>query len=606
MNQYEAKERMTKLAHRLKLWSREYYRTDLPSVSDDVYNAAFAELQQLETQYPDFIDPESPTQRVGETPTSGLPVGKHHFPMLSICTHKSRTSGVGEDFHQTVAKILGKDAQSLEMEYCAEPKYDGLAVELVYFQNKLVQVLTRGDGVLGESILHNAVHVQNVVKEFQVPYEPPVVTDDDSESHVEFVRGEIFFPRWAFAQYKEEVSQEGGKEPSNERNSAAGLMRRIETSKHVSKLKFYPYEFRSTAKVLPIDGQYETLEFLEKLGFSIPWAYIQKVTWEQLDDYYRRMSFSRETLEMPIDGVVYKVNSLALQERLGWNHREPRWAVAHKFEPATGLAMIMTLEITVGRFGDLTPVAIFKDPAIVEGVEIECVNLHNFAKVLEKKAFPGNIATVERAGDTIPHIQKCEDNNPPPFTPPTHCPSCGTVLIHSPDYVSMKCPNTSMCPEQNIARLCHFVSRRALNAKGFGEKVIRDLYKYHGYGEPMLWSNLVEITESELQQALPETYTEVQIHKLWGSLQKAIKELTFGRLLYALSIENLGEASAKSLAAFGPSIMSMSVEQLLGLRVIGETTAKAVYEFFVNPINFVDTINLLDTIKILNKPYPTF
>lgn len=245
MNEYEAKELMFQLTQNLKKWSRAYYTEDRPTVSDDVYNAAFEQLQLLESQYPQWVDPSSPTQRVGDALKSGLPKGRHPTPMVSINTHRLKVAGAGEYFHNTVTKQLGMTTGTSDLEYCLEPKYDGLAIELVYYQNQLVQALTRGDGIIGESVYHNVRLVQNVPHRFAMPMDPPPIAEVDSSLHFTYVRGEIFFPRWSFKQYKEEMDQKGVTVPSNERNSAAGLIRRIDTSDLTSRLKFYPYEIQT-------------------------------------------------------------------------------------------------------------------------------------------------------------------------------------------------------------------------------------------------------------------------------------------------------------------------------------------------------------------------
>ncbi len=560
----------------LRQWANEYYCLDNPSNPDAIYDALYREVQAFEEMYPELVDPTSPTQRISGYAKDGFKTIKHTVPMLSIRTETDYSSQGAIEFDKRVKRDLDLASDS-NLEYIAELKYDGLAVSLRYEGGILVSAVTRGDGQSGEDVTDNVKTIKQIPLRLLGSSWPDVIE----------VRGEVYMPKSAFQALNEAQALEGKKLYVNPRNAAAGALRQLdpkETAKR--KLKFFAYglgEHARLSKMNPI-GWIQTQSWLldRFTSWGFPVCPMRCVTADpqELIAFHERVAKERETLDYDIDGVVYKVDLLLLQNTLGFSGKEPRWAVAHKYPAEEAFTKIVAIDVQVGRTGKITPVARL-EPVFVGGTTNSNVTLHNVSEIARKDVRAGDTVIVRRAGDVIPEIVSSILSKRPsdsvPFTMPAHCPSCDSEIVKEPEGVEYRCYNTYTCPAQRIASIEHFVQRSAMDIDGFGEKLVEALVSKGDIETP---ADIYKLSGATLLRL--EGYGEKSANKLLAAIE-ASKKTTLARFIYALGIRHVGEGTAKRLVkryADIHAIMSTTVEELTSIDDIGDTTAWSIRHYF--------------------------
>ena len=579
----KTKERMRALEKDLERWNYEYYVLDAPSVPDSEYDKAFRELSDLENKYPQLKSPASPTERVGGAARSDLAKVQHAVPMLSIHTETDFEAEGARAFDDRVRKGLGLSESDPEVEYDVELKFDGLAMNLRYEKGVLVSAATRGDGLVGEDVTANVKTIRTV------PLQLPAGVPDVLE-----VRGEVIMHKADFERLNDEQKMEGHKPFVNPRNAAAGCLRQLDpkvTAKR--KLSFYAYGLGEVSAPLALTHS-GTLDCLQKWGFPVASQRRVVKGWKALAEFHDWVKTIRQTLPFEIDGVVYKVNSLAEQNELGFISREPRWACAHKYPPEEALTVVEDIDVQVGRTGKLTPVARLK-PVFVGGVTVSNATLHNEDFIAELGLKIGDTVVVRRAGDVIPEVVRVlperRTGAEKDFVMPDHCPVCGSETFRDEEEKDTRCTGGLFCPAQRRESLVHFASRLALNIDGLGEKVIDQLLEAGLIQTP---ADLYRITEEKLLTL--ERFGKKSATNLVEAIEKS-KETTLARFIYALGIRHVGESTARDLAQHFRSLealMSADADALLKVNDVGEVIAQSIIHFFEEPHNRHVIENLLD------------
>ena len=579
----KTKERMRALEKDLERWNYEYYVLDAPSVPDSEYDKAFRELSDLETKYPQLKSAASPTERVGGAARSDLAKVQHAVPMLSIHTETDFEAEGARAFDDRVRKGLGLSESDPEVEYDVELKFDGLAMNLRYEKGVLVSAATRGDGLVGEDVTANVKTIRTV------PLQLPAGVPDVLE-----VRGEVIMHKADFERLNDEQKMEGHKPFVNPRNAAAGCLRQLDpkvTAKR--KLSFYAYGLGEVSAPLALTHS-GTLDCLQKWGFPVASQRRVVKGWKALAEFHDWVKSIRQTLPFEIDGVVYKVNSLAEQNELGFISREPRWACAHKYPPEEALTVVEDIDVQVGRTGKLTPVARLK-PVFVGGVTVSNATLHNEDFIAELGLKIGDTVVVRRAGDVIPEVVRVlperRKGTEKDFVMPDHCPVCGSETFRDEEEKDTRCTGGLFCPAQRRESLVHFASRLALNIDGLGEKVIDQLLEAGLIQTP---ADLYRITEEKLLTL--ERFGKKSAANLVEAIEKS-KETTLARFIYALGIRHVGESTARDLAQHFRSLnalMSADADALLKVNDVGEVIAQSIIHFFEEPHNRHVIENLVD------------
>jgi DNA ligase (NAD+) len=560
-----------------------YYVLDAPSIPDAEYDRLFKALQDIEAQHPELITPDSPTQRVGGRPLDQFVSVRHAVPMLSIKTETDTEASGAENFDGRARRELGLDESAPAVEYVAEPKFDGLAMSLRYEHGVLVQAATRGDGEMGEDV------TQNIRTIGQIPLRLPGTVPPVLE-----VRGEVYMRRDDFERLNEKQRARGLKTFVNTRNAAAGAVRQLDPTIAAQRpLSFFAY---GLGEVTPVEAggpefgsHFEMLQTLKSWGFPISELVQIARGATELVAYYQFIGAQRDGLGFDIDGVVYKVNSLALQRRMGFVTREPRWAVAHKFPAQEQLTTVLGIDVQVGRTGKLTPVAKLA-PVFVGGVTVTNATLHNEDEARRKDVRIGDTVIVRRAGDVIPEVVGVV--LPPEgtdhaergalFTMPRSCPVCGSEAVREEGEVDYRCTGGLFCSAQRKQAILHFAQRRAVEVEGLGDKLVDQL------------------VDCNVIRTLPDLYrlgltslagldrmADKSAQNIVEALEKS-KQTTLPRFLFGLGIRHVGEATAKALARyFGnlEGIMDAPEEQLLLVNDVGPTVAKSLRTFFDQPHN---------------------
>ncbi|MDQ9171518.1 NAD-dependent DNA ligase LigA [Oxalobacteraceae bacterium R-40] len=560
------------LKNELHRHNHAYYVLDNPSIPDAEYDRLFRELQELEQTHPGLITPDSPTQRVGGAPLSQFKQVRHSVPMLSINNGFSDEDIVG--FNRRVCEGL---AALSPVEYAAELKFDGLAINLRYENGILVQAATRGDGAAGEDVTANIRTVRAIPLRLRSD-NPPAVLD---------VRGEVLMFKADFERLNQRQREAGQKEFANPRNAAAGSLRQLDpriTSQR--SLRFYAYGIGSLEGAQMPESHSALLDWYVECGIPVC---AERATVEGVDGllgFYRDIEVRRTALPYEIDGVVYKVNRFEQQKKLGFVSRAPRFALAHKFPAQEALTVVQGIEVQVGRTGALTPVARLK-PVFVSGVTVTNATLHNEDEVQRKDIQIGDTVIVRRAGDVIPEVVAFVPELRPadarPFVMPAVCPICNSPIIRLEDEAVARCSGGWVkCAAQRKGGLLHFVSRRAMDIEGLGDQLIEqlverriittaaDLYK-------LGFSSLVEL----------DRMAEKSAGNILAALEKS-KKTTLARFIYALGIRHVGESTAKELARhFGnlDALLAASEEQLLQVADIGPVVARSIRMFIDDPLN---------------------
>ncbi|CAK0751110.1 DNA ligase [Gammaproteobacteria bacterium] len=555
-----------------------YYVLDHPEISDAEYDRLMEELHALERQYPELITKDSPTQRVGAVLLAAPGQIQHVPPMLSL----DKASGEEElcDFDRSVRKELGIVQR---LEYAAEPKLDGLAVSLRYENGTLIHSATRGDGHVGEDITHNARAITAIPLRLRGNNWPMVLE----------VRGEVYMPRAGFEAFNRRAREHGERIFVNPRNAAAGSLRQLDprsTDRPPLTMACYGVG-RVEGMQLPMRHDV-VMALLFEWGLRISPNLTIVSGVEGCLAYYREMLGRRADLGYDIDGVVFKVNDLALQQRLGSVSRAPRWAVAYKFPAPEEMTIVEKIEIQVGRTGALTPVARLR-PVFLDGVTVSNATLHNEDELRRKDVRMGDTVIVRRAGDVIPEIVTViQERRPPetvPFVFPTHCPICGALVSCVEGEAIVRCSGGLFCPAQRIAVLRHFASRRALDIVGLGDKLIEQLVEKE---MARTVADLYHLTTAQLTDL--ERMGEKSARNLVEALTRS-KATTLPRFLYALGIREVGETTAQALARhFGDlaAIMAADLETLQRVPDVGPVVAREVVTFFQQAHNR-EVVNLL-------------
>ena len=563
----KAREAVEKLRSAIRYHNYRYYVLDDPLISDSGYDRLMEKLTALEEEYPDLVTRDSPTQQVGGEPRDELVSVEHPYPMLSLKSVYQPDDL--RNFDRTCREELGRE----KVAYAAEPKYDGLAVELIYEDGVLAVGSTRGDGQTGEEITANIKTISEVPLKLLSPEEAPA-----PDRLV--VRGEIYMRVDEFKDFNQQRAQDGQDPFANPRNAAAGSLRQLDprvTARRPLHIFFYGVP---NGEELGFSEQVEVLNRLPAWGLRVNQEHSRHCQGlEQLLSYYQEMEDLREKLNYEIDGVVFKVNHLEDQSKLGVRTRDPRWALAYKFPPKRATTELKGIEVQVGRTGQLTPVAVLK-PVQIGGVEVSRASLHNQSEIEQKDIRVGDRVLVERAGDVIPHVVKAiqdqRDGSEKPFSLPEHCPVCGAETVMSGDKKQTHCTNLN-CPAQLRGRITHFASREAMDIEEVGEKRT-DQFIRAGLVERV--SDLYRLTREDLLSL--ERFGEKSTENLLHSIEESRKQ-TLARFLYALGIPLVGEHISRVLAGRYRTLddlMSADEEELLGIKEIGPRVARSLATFF--------------------------
>lgn len=567
---------------------RLYYELDAPEIPDAEYDRLFRELQALEAEYPALRTADSPTQRVGGKPLDSFAPVRHAVPMLSIRTETDTEASGALNFDARVRRELGLTEDAPPVEYVAELKFDGLAINLRYENGVLVLAATRGDGETGEDVTQNV----RTIRDVPLVLTPPPATGQPSSfdapglPEVLEVRGEVYMRRDDFDAFNARAIEAGEKTLVNPRNGAAGSIRQLDPSIAAKRpLSFYAYGVGEVRGWTLPETHAGVLDALAAFGLPVCEHRAVCSGGEALAAFHARIAEARPTLPFDIDGVVYKVNSLALQQRMGFVTREPRWAVAHKYPAQEALTTVQDIEVQVGRTGKLTPVARLA-PVFVGGVTVTNATLHNESEIRRKDVHVGDTVIVRRAGDVIPEVVSVLSDRRPAdaraFSMPSHCPVCGSDVVREEGEVDHRCTGGLYCPAQRKQALLHFAQRRAMDIEGLGEKLVDQLVDS---GLVKTLPDLYALTVEELSSL--DRMARKSAENLLASREKS-KRTTLGRFLFALGIRHVGEATAKDLARhFGSMdrIMDASVEELAQVPDIGPVVAASIHTFFAQPHN---------------------
>ena len=554
--------------------AHRYYVEDAPTIPDAEYDRMFQELQAIEAQHPELVAPDSPTQRVGGRALEQFASVRHAVPMLSIRTETDTDASGARNFDTRVRRELRLDESAPAVEYVAEPKFDGLAMNLRYENGVLVQASTRGDGEVGEDV------TQNIRTIGQIPLRLPVGVPEILE-----VRGEVYMRRDDFETLNQNQRERGQKTFVNPRNAAAGAVRQLDPAIAAQRpLSFFAYglgEVTPEQAGGPAFGtHYELLQALNIWGFPVSALVGIAQGATELVANYESIARQRDALPFDIDGVVYKVNSLALQRRMGFVTREPRWAVAHKFPAQEQFTTVLDIDVQVGRTGKLTPVAKLA-PVFVGGVTVTNATLHNEDEARRKDVRVGDTVIVRRAGDVIPEVVSVLLDKRQPgateFTMPRQCPVCGSAAVREEGEVDYRCTGGLFCSAQRKQAILHFAQRRAVEVEGLGEKLVDQLVD----GKVIrILPDLYRLGLTSL--ASLDRMADKSAQNILQALEKS-KQTTLPRFLFGLGIRHVGEATAKELARhFGSldAVMNASLEQLLQVNDIGPIVAQSLRTFF--------------------------
>ncbi len=551
-----------------------YYVLDAPTVPDAEYDRLFRELQAIEVAHPELRTPDSPTQRVGGKPLPGFSPVSHRVPMLSIRTETDTEATGAIAFDARVRRELGLDATAAT-EYAAELKFDGLAINLRYEAGILVQAATRGDGETGEDVTQNVRTVRCIPLRLRGAF--PAVLE---------VRGEIYMARPDFERYNARQRERDLPTLVNPRNGAAGSIRQLDPAIAARRpLSFFAYGLGETVGWELPATHGGVLDAVASFGLPVCEHRAVVSDAEGLIAFHERIRALRDSLPFDIDGVVYKVNSLVLQQQLGFVTREPRWAVAHKYPAEEMLTTVEAIEVQVGRTGAITPVARLA-PVFVGGVTVTNATLHNEAEVRRKDVRIGDTVIVRRAGDVIPEIVGVvlEKRRPAStdFLLPSVCPVCGSTIERPEDEAIARCTGGLFCPAQRKQALLHFASRRAMDIEGLGEKLVDQLVDAAIVKTPADLYKLGLLALANLERK-----AEKSAANLLAAIEKS-RVTTLARFIFALGIRNVGEATAKDLARhFGSidALMTANLDQLQQVPDVGPVVAASIVRFFAEAHN---------------------
>ncbi len=558
-----AAKRAAELRREINTHNHRYYVLDDSVISDSEYDRLLQELRALESQHPELMTPDSPTQRVGGAPAEGFTQVQHSAPMLSLANAFNR-----EDLENWLrrTKALVDDS---EFDLVCELKIDGLAVNLTYENGVFIQGATRGDGAVGEDVTQNLRTIKTI----------PLSLLQGAPARLE-VRGEVYLPIPEFRRLNEERAESGQPLYANPRNTGAGSVRQLDPKITAARnMEIWVYSLSGSGATVPVDGHWEVLEWLKSLGFRVNPHNLVCRTIEKVIDFYDHWVSARHDLPYEADGVVVKVSSLALQDALGVVGREPRWAIAYKFPAEQAVTRLLKIGINVGRTGSLNPYAVL-EPVVVSGATVRNASLHNEEDIHRKDIRVGDLVTIERAGDVIPHvIGPVLDQRPKgtrKFKMPVKCPVCGTTIVKPEDEAMHRCPNTS-CPAQFFELLKHFVSKGATDIDGLGERWCQILIDQ---GLVTDLAGLYTLQKDELLQL--DRMGDKLATRIMANIE-ASKQKPLPRLLFALGIIHVGSEVAELLTQAYNSIDEIAgatVEELAEIPGIGPKIAASIASYF--------------------------
>lgn len=571
--------KMRTLIAQVRKHNNAYYVMDEPTISDNEYDQLRLSLIELEERYPELTQPDSPTASVGDNPLPSFSQVQHDIAMLSLGNIFNY-----QDLQEFMRRVNDRlsDADR-NPEYEIEMKLDGLAVSLKYHNGQFVRGVTRGDGQMGEDITQNVKTINNI----------PLVIEAAQDIDVLEVRGEVLMPKAGFKRLNRLAEENGDKTFANPRNAAAGSLRQLDPAVAASRpLAFYAY---SVNQGLPeaITLQSAALTWLKQLGFTVS-DFERVKTAQQVQDYYESMIQKRADLAFEIDGMVIKVDDLTLQSQLGALSREPRWATAYKFPAETVMTTLNSIEWQVGRTGQLTPVGKL-EPVQVGGVTVSNVTLHNFGEIQRLDVRAGDTVSVHRAGDVIPKVTRVWHDLRPEGTSavtlPTHCPVCDSPVVLPEGEALARCTGELFCPAQQQEALIHFVSRKAMDIDGLGERWLISFFE-HGIVKTV--ADIYHLNEHADELVTLEKLGEKSVSNMLRAIEES-KKTTLARFIYALGIRGVGETTAQNLAQyFGdlPELMGASIDALEAVPDVGHITAELIYNFFRAEHN-IEVINAL-------------
>ncbi len=602
MNRKDAAEEHARLALEIAAHDLAYHQHDAPSISDGDYDALKQRLLKIESQYPTLAK-GSPSQKVGATASGKFAKVKHAVPMLSLDNAFSDEDVIS--FISQMKNFLGFGAD-VELPITAEPKIDGLSMSLRYEKRKLVQAATRGDGEEGENVTANILTIKNIPH--QLPPSAPELIE---------VRGEVYMSNADFAVLNKKLILDGEKPLANPRNGAAGSLRQQDVSITASRpLKFFAYAW-GEAPELPADTQWGVVQAFKSWGLRVNPLMVLCQTAAELVAHYHAVEAQRAILDYDIDGVVYKLNDLTLQQRLGFRTRSPRWAIAHKFSAVQATTVLEAIDIQVGRTGALTPVARLK-PVTIGGVIVSNATLHNEDEIARKDVRIGDTVTLQRAGDVIPQIVGVAKRGSKtlPYEFPKTCPACGSHAVREDrgggktDAVR-RCTGGLICPAQRVERLKHFTSRNAFDIEGMGDKIVEEFYADGLIAAPQdIFTMQLRDGRASKKLAQREGWGESSAANLFAAIE-ARRKIALDRFIFALGIRHIGETTARLLARHygtaehfseqmqlvGSSDDNDARQELQGIDGVGGIVAEALTEFFKESHNLDIYNGLLQEVR---------
>jgi DNA ligase (NAD+) len=567
MKPSEAKERIEKLRKEINEYNLKYYVLNQPVISDFEYDILINELDTLEKKFPEFFVQDSPTQRVGSDITKEFEQAEHKYPMLSL----GNTYNEDElrDFDNRIRKSTPDN-----FEYVCELKYDGASISIIYRNGLFTKAITRGDGTTGDDVTSNVRTIRSI----------PLRVSGKLMPDEFIIRGEIIIPRTEFERMNEERVKNGDQLFANPRNAAAGTLKlldpKIVSSRPLDCLVYY-----LLSSSLPCDNHFDNMKLASEWGFKVPDSLKKCKNIDEVLNYIDLWEAERVSLPYDIDGVVIKVNSIALQEELGYTAKSPRWAIAYKYKAERASARLLSVVFQVGRTGTVTPVANL-EPVLLAGTTVKRATLHNADQIAMLDLHANDQVFVEKGGEIIPKIIGVDKSLRKPGSEKicfiTHCPECGAHLVKKENEANHYCPDYQHCPPQIKGRIEHYISRKAMNIEGLGEETIDLLYKNN------LIRDVADLYELTSEQLIPlERLGEKSADNIIKGIEES-KKIPFHRVLYALGIRHVGETIAKTICKNFSSIddlINSDIEQLIKINEIGQIIASSIREFFIDPEN---------------------
>jgi DNA ligase (NAD+) len=568
MTREEAKHRIAELTAKINYYNHQYYLKDSSEISDFAFDQLMVELVKWEAKYPELLDPNSPSQKVGGDIVKEFTTVAHRYPMLSLSNTYSESDLL--EFDQRVAKgLIGSN-----YEYICELKFDGVAISLTYENGILTRAVTRGDGVKGDDITTNARTIRSLPHRLNSPNAPAFFE----------VRGEVFMPRAVFVRLNKEREEAGEELYANARNTASGSLKLLDSGQ-VAKRRLDCYLYSMIGENLGIDSHEDALNLLIALGFQVSPTYRKCATIREVMNFINEWESRRHELPLETDGIVVKVNRYDQQEELGFTAKSPRWAIAYKYKSESASTQLKAITFQVGRTGAITPVAELA-PVQLAGTTVKRASLHNANEIARLDLRIGDYVFVEKGGEIIPKVTGVDypkrAEGLPPITYITHCPECDTPLVRQPGEAVHYCLNSTGCPPQIKGKIEHFIQRKAMDLDSMGEKTIDQLYRAGLVKSP---ADLYDLTFDQVISL--EGFKDLSSQNLLKGIESS-KAVPFEQVLFALGIRFVGKTVAEKLAAHFKSIdalASADYQSLLDIHEIGERIAQSVVDYFQNPEN---------------------